>query len=109
MNRYFKATDGRFTVYRSSATRVYASAWFAVTDAGVRDIGFSAKPHCARGTEHGAPAVEISKAEYQTLVARKAERIAAFIAARAAAGNPVYRGYDGAAPSDSWVFNEALA
>jgi hypothetical protein len=105
MNRYFKATDGRFTVYRASPTRVYISAWLNPHTTHV-DFGFSVAPPVGRGR---VAAIEISKAEYQALVARKAERIAAFIAARAAAGNPVYQGYDGAAPGDSWVFNEALA
>jgi hypothetical protein len=105
MNRYFKATDGRFTVYRSSATRVYAAAWIRPGPERAQAFGFAAK----LAPLSPLPAIEISKPEYQALVARKAERIAAYIAARAAAGNPVYQGYDGASPGDSWVFNEALA
>jgi hypothetical protein len=95
--RYFKATDGKVTVFRASKTRVYSSAWFdvyAADDGGPRvgASGFSVKP---AGWGGQFPAVEISKAEYDALVVRKVERI------KAAGGNPSY-----AAPHSSWVRNE---
>jgi hypothetical protein len=111
--RYFKATDGTFTVFRATASRVYASAWMVIdrsTERAANDtwvpvgephpvnMGFSAKPSAA------LPAVEITKAEYSALVARKVARTDAEKAANPA----LWRGY-GHSPRDSWVSNEALS
>ena len=78
--RYYKATDGVLTVFRAT-TRVYASAWFT-TETGQgglpllrRSPGIGFSPH-ALGTRGGNyPAVEITEAEYDTLVAAKIERV----------------------------------
>lgn len=90
--RYFSATDGKITVFRASDSRVYQSA----TKSGW-GISFSAKP-AALGA---MPAVEITKAEYNALVALKQARVRA--------GNVGGHHADGGAPSDSWVSNEALS
>lgn len=98
--RYFKATDGEITAFRRSATRVYKSAAGFGPKA---SISFSAYLQCG-----WVPTVEIDKAEYEHLVALKAERIAAVVAARAAAGNEVPYGGFGSSPQDSWIDNSAL-
>jgi hypothetical protein len=87
--RYFKATNGRFTVFRASTTRVYLSAWIQSNAQRVTDYGFSLLS--AKGR---VPAEEMTKAEYDALNARKVERIVA------AGGDPKH-----AAPADSWVAN----
>jgi hypothetical protein len=96
--RYFSATDGVITVFRASASRVYSSAWFTteVSQGKPRPangLGFSVSKH---GNYPGGkyPAKEISKAEYDQLVAWKVNRLLA-------AGR--YPG--GASPQDSWVVN----
>jgi hypothetical protein len=69
--RYFKATDGTFTVYRSTQSRDYRSAYFSHSHSGnVTGIAFSAKP--ARGGM--MEAFEITPDEYKALVACKADR-----------------------------------
>jgi hypothetical protein len=93
--RYFKATDGVITVFRASATRVYASAWFTTEgNRPIGDIGFSGKP-LPLGKY---PAVEITKAEYEALQAAKLERV------KAAGENPKWA----TSPQSSWVRNAAL-
>lgn len=83
--RFFKATDGKVTVFRSSETRAYRSASFVTRDTGkVARISFSAGSG-SYATE------EISEAEYRALVARKIER---------APGS--------SSPQDSWISNAAL-
>lgn len=89
--RYFKATNGRFTVFRMSPTRVYLSAWIQSGATHITNYGFSMK----RPAAGSVPAVEITRAEYDALNKRKIERIVA------RGGNPKY-----AAPADSWVANE---
>jgi hypothetical protein len=86
--RYFRATNGRFTVFRAS-TRVYLSAWIQSNAERVTNYGFSMLS--AKGR---VPAEEMTKAEYDALNARKIERIIA-------AG----RQPKNAAPRDSWVAN----
>ena len=61
--RYFKATDGKKTVFRASKTRVYASA-------NIDSASFSAKPASAGM----APTIEITKAEYDRLTVLKHAR-----------------------------------
>jgi hypothetical protein len=97
--RYFKATDGKITVFRASETKAYAFATFkgeklAEDHAWCGQIGFSAK-----AGDH--PAVEITKAEYEALVAQKTARINAKNEARKAEGKRVWS----VGPSDSWVQN----
>ena len=86
--RYFKATDGKITVFRASKTRVYRSARIH----GV--ISFSTGGNPSPGWH---PAVEIDQAEYVRLNSIKTKRIAA------AAGQRF------AGPQDSWVENADLA
>ena len=95
--RYFKASDGVFTIFRASDSRVYASAWMTVDGFKTRptNMGFSAKPvyRAAEGVS-GLPsalsAVEIDKAEYNALVRAKKART------------------EDNAPSASWVRNADL-
>jgi hypothetical protein len=94
--RYFKATNGRFTVFRGSESRVYLSAWIQCDAHRVTSYGFSMKP--ASPSVYPNPAVEIAKTEYEELNQRKIERIVE------QHGNPKW-----AAPRDSWVSNEALS
>ena len=91
--RYFKATDGVITVFRSSATRVYVSASFTRYDGETRpsgDIGFSAKPG-------KFPTTEITHSEFVELTAAKVKRMKAD-------GCPTWM----TGPQQSWVRNEAL-
>jgi hypothetical protein len=93
--RYFKASDGVFTVFRATASRTYTSARIA-TNAGspqtprVVSIGFSSKPAVA-GFDY--PVLEITKAEYEALAARKTERLKA-------SGAPARLG---GSPNQAWV------
>jgi hypothetical protein len=91
--RYFKATNGRFTIFRATASRVYGSAWIQCDAHCVTLSGFSMKP--ASASVYPIPAIEIDRAEYERLNERKAARLIL------AGGNPKW-----AAPSDSWVRNE---
>jgi hypothetical protein len=89
--RYFKATDGRFTIFRATASRVYGSAWIQTNGERVTLAGFSMKP----AGMYPLPAIEIDRMEYHRLTALKMARIVT------AGGNPKW-----AAPSDSWVRNQ---
>jgi hypothetical protein len=90
--RYFAAHHDGKTYFRASDTRAYRSLRFEND----RNWGMSAQP--------GSIAVqEINQAEYTSLVARKAKRIAAQLAALETA--PRYRGY-GSKPTESWVVQE---
>lgn len=91
--RYFKATNGRFTVFRSSPTRAYVSATIHCNADRVTD--FSLSYTAGRGA---LPAEEITRAEYNALNAAKQRRI------EARGGMVKY-----AAPRDSWVSNAELA
>jgi hypothetical protein len=109
-HRYFKASDGTFTVFRASASRVYRGAWMRVDRARQRNaegvwapvgepfpviMGFSAK---LGGPSGMLAAIEITKAEHQALVAAKNAR---------AVADPDACAPD--SPRDSWVRNEALS
>lgn len=96
--RYFKATDGKITGFRASH-RQYVIANLT---------GFVAWSSSTAMRPGWVPATEIDKAEYNRLVALKAQRIAALAAARAAEGEAVSRGF-GSGPQDSWIENAALA
>jgi hypothetical protein len=89
--RYFKATNGRFTIFRASASRVYGSAWIQCSADRVTVSGFSMKP----AGVYPLPAIEIDRPEYERLNSLKASRIVL------QGGNPKW-----AAPSDSWVKHE---
>ena len=117
-NRYFKATDGTFTVFRASSSRVYKSAWMRIDRARERNaegvwapvgephpvnLGFSARPPYAAargipGAPGAYPAEEITKAEHQALVAAKNAR---------AVADP--DACEPSSPRDSWVRNEEVA
>jgi hypothetical protein len=97
--RYFKATNGRFTVFRASPTRVYLSAWIQSDAKRVTDFGFSMLS--AKGR---VPAEEMTKDEYEALVKRKTARIEARKAEIVASGGQISRSF-GSSPSDSWVAN----
>ena len=70
---YYKATDGVFTIFRATQSRVYRGAWMTVDGLKTRptNFGFSAKAGGASGV---LPAVEITQAEYQALVTLKSQR-----------------------------------
>jgi hypothetical protein len=91
--RYFKATNGRFTIFRATASRVYGSAWIQCNADRVTLSGFSMKP--ASASVYPIPAIEIDRAEFNRLNMLKMSRI------MTAGGNPKW-----AVPSDSWVKNE---
>ena len=90
--RYFKATDGAITYFRASATRVYQAAYPSQYHR--QGASFSAS---APDFVSAMPAVEITKAEYQTLLAAKAKR------QDAVQMNKYWRNQ----PSESWVANDA--
>jgi hypothetical protein len=107
--RYFKATDGTFTIFRASASRVYRGAWMRVDRARKRNaegdwapvgepfpviMGFSAK---LGGPSAALPAIEITKAEHQALVAAKNARAVADLDACVPDS-----------PRDSWVRNDGV-
>jgi hypothetical protein len=81
--RFFAGSDGTKTVFRASATKVYASASF-----GRYGLGFSGKP----AGPGSFPVAEITRAQYVALNALKT---------RLSSGGHM-------APSDSWVPNDAL-
>jgi hypothetical protein len=91
MTRYYKATDGTFTVFRSSKARVYASAWIQTARPN------PTRPH-AFGFRQTArapyPVEEISKAEYDDLKLAQKQRLG---------GNLTYT-----SPRDAWVRNDGL-
>lgn len=92
--RYFKATDGKVTVFRSSEERVYRAASFKTKpDGRIFGIGFSS----GSGSYE---TVEITQAEYESLVARKMARVRASGATARGAGS---------SPQDSWISNASLA
>ena len=90
--RYFKATNGRFTVFRASPTRAYTMATIRSNAEQVIDfsLSYSGVGDC--------PAVEITKAEYDALNAAKAARFERL-------GLPLKY----VAPRDSWVSNAEIA
>lgn len=95
--RYYKASDGTFTIFRATDSRVYQSAWMTVDGFKTRptNMGFSAKPTYRAsagisGSPGSYPAVEIDKPEYEALVAAKKART------------------DDNSPSASWVPNADL-
>ena len=116
--RYFKATDGKFTIFRASESRAYQGAWMRIEQLSRRAadgkswepygepipvaMGFSAYPVPPHGQ---FPAIEIGKGEYQALVAIKTTRIDAWCAELKAKGQTMF---GGVSPSDSWVRNEEL-
>jgi hypothetical protein len=67
--RYFKATDGVFTVFRATRTRGFVSAEIFTKSQRVDDFIFS-----AASTPNSFPAVEIDKAEYDALGSLKMSR-----------------------------------
>jgi hypothetical protein len=87
--RYYKATDGARTVFRSTAGRVYRSAAL-----GRREIRFSAA-FPGPGTH---PAVEIGEREYNRLVELKNRRL------KSAGIDHLRWG----APGQSWVANVTI-
>lgn len=95
--RYFKATDGKITVFRASKTRVYQSA-----------SGFGPKESISFSGRPGPfPTTEISKAEYDALVVVKAARIASRWATKYP--GEAMPSWAGSSPQDSWVDNPAIA
>jgi hypothetical protein len=88
--RYFKATDGKTTFFRASDTRVYASAQKTTGS-----VSFSAGPPGFGWV----PAVEITKAEYEALVALKNARLEAVYGEGGSRYSPPYF---------SWVCNSQL-
>lgn len=110
--RYYKATDGGRTYFRSTQSRAYRS--LTIGRAGT--IGFSgSEPSQVRGGMAAYPAVEITKAEYAALVKAKAARIELVKAEIAARDDRTaefwrernFRGFCDS-PQDSWIFNSAL-
>lgn len=112
--RYYKATDGGRTYFRSTQSRAYRS--LTISPAGT--IGFSGlEPSQLAGRQNSGayPAVEITKAEYTALVKAKAariERVKAEVAARDDRTAEFwrernFRGFCDS-PQDSWIFNSEL-
>ena len=92
---YYKATDGVRTVFRASASqRTYRSARI-----GGNDISFRSAPPCPPTSY---PAIEITRGEYESLVALKRARIEADVASGKIKG--AVAGYTGTRPCDSWVW-----
>lgn len=88
-DRYFKATDGVRTYFRASPTRVYRSM--------STGQGYNRRDTVLHMHDRGMfPAVEITRAEYNALMALKRIRTAG-------------RTYHSSAPSDSWVENSEIA
>lgn len=87
--RYFKATNGTVTVFRASKTKVYTHG--AQIDLWNVAFATAAKPGLW-------PAEEITKGEYDTLQARKVERVRS-------SGHPIAWA---SSPYNSWVNNAAL-
>jgi len=100
MTRYFKATDSLITVFRATKAGAYVSA-------GMRPVAFS------KAMKPGYfPTVEITKAEYATLVSAKARRVAADWLGRDPKHWPDYDApprWWGNGPQDSWVRNADIA
>jgi len=91
MTKFYKATDGKITAFRATASgRAYQSAQLT----GKGGIGFRSAKALPPAT---FPAVEITKAEYDALQAAKVERLKA-------------EGKRGSytSPQDSWVRNASL-
>ncbi len=94
--RYFTATDGKKTVFRASPTRVYLFG-------GLKNgPTFSTRPAVGLW-----PVVEVSKAEYDRLVALKVARINRRNARLRARGKTTYPDYG--SPWESWIDNADLA
>jgi hypothetical protein len=83
--RYFKATNGEFTIFRGSASRVYRSAWIMIDRIRERSEDWSWVPvgepqpvnqgfSANIGPIGALKAVEIDKAEYDALVQAKKAR-----------------------------------
>lgn len=89
--RYFKATNGRFTVFRSSPGRVYTAA---TIQCDANRVTYFSLSYTGRGE---IKVEEISRAEYNALNDAKARRFER-------AGAPL----NYAAPRDSWVSNADL-
>lgn len=86
--RYFKATDGKLTYFRATATRAYQS---------VKLTKYGQSFSASQPGPGDLPTIEITKSEYEELVALKTERLKA-------ADRGIYT-----SPSDSWVANSSLA
>ena len=98
--RYFKATDGKVTVFRGSAMQVFRAANFRteMLTKGWSPIGEISFSLVRAGGNR--PAVEISAAEYEALQAAKRARIARdYGAADVSKSN---------SPQSSWVRNKEL-
>ena len=120
--RYFKATNGTFTIFRASESKTYRFAWMKLGQVSRRtasgdwerygemiplDMGFTnpanpRRPHDAIGP---FPAIEIGKGEYAALVVIKTKRIEAWRAELRAKGQTMF---GSVSPSDSWVHNDEL-
>jgi hypothetical protein len=91
---FFKATDGKFTVFRGTASFGFASATIRTGENHVFYIAFSSKM-----IPGNFPTVEIGKQEYEALVRAKLARV------RAAGGDTSCEN----GPQCSWVRNADLA
>lgn len=120
--RYFKATNGEYTIFRASESRTYRYGWINLSQRTRRsadgktwekygeviplDLGFTNPTTVPKSATTGPlPAVEIGKGEYMALVAIKTARINAWAEERRAQGQTVF---GGTAPGDSWVRNDEL-
>lgn len=113
--RYFKATDGKFTIFRASESRAYRYGWMTIDQPHRRapdgyykrdgeaiplDVSFTNTKRLG-----ACPAIEIGKHEYQVLVAIKTARVEAWREERRAEGQTMFGSIS---PSDSWVRNDEL-
>jgi len=99
--RYFKATDGKRTFFRASPTRAYQSL----------TVYPDWRDWCLHRDGRGVfPATEITRQEYNALIALKNER---GLRDQAKWEESNGRSWNGGAfltaPGDSWVYNEVLA
>jgi hypothetical protein len=118
--RYFKATNGTYTVFRASESKTYRFGWMKLGQVMRRaadgdweyygeviplDLGFTNPFTTPKGVSGPFPAIEIGKGEYMALVTIKTKRIQAWRAEREAAGQTHF---SSTSPGDSWVRNDEL-
>ena len=119
--RYFKATNGTYTIFRASESKAYRYGWIKFDQRTRRsadgktwekygevvplDIGFTNPFTAPKGASGPFPAHEIGKHEYQVLVQIKGVRCEAWREELRAKGQTMF---GSVGPSDSWVRNDEL-
>jgi hypothetical protein len=117
--RYFRATNGTYTVFRASESKTYRYAWIRLDQRSRRgeggwekygeavplDMGFTNPTTVPKGACGPLPTTEIGKGEYMALVSLKTQRIEAWREELKAKGETMW---GSVSPSDSWVRNDEL-